>query len=269
MKVPLAGNCPASEEKIAQGPSFSELLKTQVRQPQPRVPPESPAAHASVAPADPYASSLQLAATQLKKPDARLAVTSRALMIRCSPRSVLMQPGRQAASASRRTEKVLARAHAQSAQANQGRIAERMDDRVRVCLFQRLERECVKPTALADREPQQERSPSAEPISVAAVQSRVEPPPQPQASTSSQRAEAIAELVERIDVALKSGQPTISLGLSSESGASSIQISRTGKGEVSVRIKARAGKREAFGAGDQLREALQARGLRVKNLTIV
>ncbi|MGC4122402.1 MAG: hypothetical protein QM765_49050 [Myxococcales bacterium] len=173
--------------------------------------------------------------------------------------------------ASRSADQVHAAAHAASAKVNATHQVERAQDQVRAGLFQAIERECAKaPTSSTEREPEQRLSTPAPDTS---------PRPEHQASavaesstasaSSTQRAEAVAALVERIDAALKDGQPTLSLGLADRSGASSVEISKTAKGEVAVRIAARAGRRQNLeAAGEEIRSALEARGLRLKSLTV-
>jgi hypothetical protein len=175
-------------------------------------------------------------------------------------RASVAQAGRQHAAA-QRTEKVLARAHAHSAQVNREHHDERQDDRVRVALFQEIERDCG---GVADQA-------LARPIADVAVPAAAGPSATPSTPRegSGERAEAIAALVERMAVALKAGVPTMSLGLAEGSGAASIEIARTGKGEVAVRITAREGKRGALASdGASIRAALEARGLLVRSLKI-
>ncbi|HEY3449321.1 MAG TPA: hypothetical protein VGK67_23405 [Myxococcales bacterium] len=177
--------------------------------------------------------------------------------------------------ASRSIDQVHASAHAASAQASNHRQVERAEDRVRVGLFQAIERECaVAPvTQRADRDTGSSPSPRAQSQAESGRGHEIQPTAATEApattSTSPQRAESVAALVERIEAALKNGQPTLSLGLADRSGASSIEISRTGKGEVAVRIAARPGKKTHLeAAGEEIKTALAARGLRLKSLTV-
>jgi hypothetical protein len=172
-------------------------------------------------------------------------------------RTSAAQAGHQHAAA-RRAEKRLSKAHANSAQVQKEHHDERKDDRFRVALFQELERD----------ERKDSQSPAAsQPVAlVAAGPTSAAPSPTP---GSGERAQAIAALVERIEVALRTGVPTMSLALSDQSCATSVEIARTGKGEVAVRLGARAGKRDALaGAAESIRGALEARGLRVRSLKI-
>ena len=85
----------------------------------------------------------------------------------------------------------------------------------------------------------------------------------PQAPSAEQRAEAIAAMVERITLAQKDGQPNLTLDWSATGKPGSVSITRTGKGEVAIRI--RGGDRKG---AQELREKLTARGLRVRSLDI-
>lgn len=175
--------------------------------------------------------------------------------------------------ASRSVDQVHTSAHAASAKASAGRQDERAEDRVRVGLFQAIERECVEApgprrAGLLHSEPERATAPQAE-----ARGNELQPAVSAQASdsprVSTERAESVAALVERIDAALKDGQPTLSLGLADRSGASSVEISRTAKGEVSVRISARPGRKAHLAAaGEEIKSALAARGLRLKSLEV-
>jgi hypothetical protein len=271
MKVPTNDVQPpvAKPEPVK---SFAELLK--VRTPMPRS--AKPAAKTAVKPAakagaktvSPRTGSASGTRGGSQQPGMRPSVLMRPLR---GIRASTAQAARQI-DASKRGERVLRDAHSQSAETSQDRQGERQGDQVRAQLFQAIERECSGGAGLPSEpnpdDPHGEPRPSSESVRSAEGGSATSAPASASAS-SPQRAQAIAELVERIEVALKSGQPTLSLGLASRSGAASVEIRRTGKGEVALRISARAGSRQALAAsGEQLKGDLQARGLRVKSLQI-
>jgi len=234
---------PTQPDKAGSGKSFAELLKSR-----PAVTPK--AAPAKATPTRPASTIAPSAARPAVLPRTR---DLRAGALPQKSHAATVQAGRQL-EASRRTDKALSHAHTRSARTSRDDHDERSEARLRTALQKEIERD---PTASI---------PSPSPAAPADPSSRSEPAQQ---AGGTERAEAIASLVERMEVALKGGQPTMSLGLVDRSGAASIEIARTGKGEVAVRITARAGGREALAAtGDRIREALAARGLAVKSLTI-
>jgi len=187
---------------------------------------------------------------------------------RVKARAAATQSSRQHA-ASQRTEKTLAKAHAQAAHVSHEHHDDRAGDKVRAALFQAIERECGKQTSPREQEAQERPVQKlADGPGQAAIEASSSSPTTA-ASSSQQRAEAVAALVERIEVALKGSVPTMNLGLSDKSGAASVEIARTARGEVAVRIAAKAGKRDQLAsAAGSIRSALEARGLRVKSLTV-
>jgi len=269
MKVPTTDiQPPVAKPEPAK--SFAELLKVPTSVPRSAKPAVKaaikPAAKAGGKSVSPRAGSAVGTRGSSKQPGARPSVPMRPLR---EIRASTAQAARQI-DASKRGERVLREAHSQSAETSQDRQGERLDDRVRAQLFQAIERECSGGAGLPSEpkpdDPHGEPRPTSESIRSTEGGSATSAPA---SASSPQRAQAIAELVERIEVALKSGQPTLSLGLASRSGAASVEIRRTGKGEVALRISARAGSRQALAAsGEQLKGDLQARGLRVKSLQI-
>jgi hypothetical protein len=78
------------------------------------------------------------------------------------------------------------------------------------------------------------------------------------------RAEAALELIERIEVFVKSQRPALSLSLRGDLDAT-VEVERTGPREVALRIQGRRGPPPAEDLA-RLREALEARGLRLRSL---
>ncbi|MCP3101235.1 hypothetical protein LZ198_20380 [Myxococcus sp. K15C18031901] len=76
--------------------------------------------------------------------------------------------------------------------------------------------------------------------------------------------DAALELIERIEVFVKSQRPALSLSLRG-SLAATVEVERTGPREVSLRIQGR-GAPVPGAALERLREALEARGLRLSTL---
>jgi hypothetical protein len=95
----------------------------------------------------------------------------------------------------------------------------------------------------------------------------------PAAQPLAPRAEALAgqieKIIERAELLSKAEGPALQLGLS-EGRASSIEVVRTGKGEVALRLDARTGsERRALAAqAGQIRAVLAQRGLRVRTLRV-
>ena len=237
--------------------SFAQILKPGA-QPKTAKPASTPAE-----PRPPRAlakPALKAATAGRLQPTGKAASTTAAPRALRDARAAVAQAGRQHAAA-QRADKTLSRAHAHSAQVSREHHDERKVDRVRVALFQEIERDCRTVVDQAVVQPIADA-----PAPATATLSAAAPAPR---ESAGERAEAIAALVERIAVALKGGVPTMSLGLSEGSGAASIEIARTAKGEVAVRIAAREGKRGALAsAGESIRAALEARGLRVRSLKI-
>ena len=216
----------------------------------------------------------ELLACSVRAPRAAKAAPGCAARVdRAGPKPALAAKGRPQRlpatqiDAARRQENRLAQAHAQSAQTSRALQCERLDDRVRVSLFQQIARECHQPAITSGREPTRDTD---APVVVEPVAPAREPEPQsPEASGAGERAQAIAAMVERVELALRCGLPSMSLALSGRAWSAAVEITRTGKGTVAVRLTARAGRRKAFGrAGEELRAALEARGLRVSSVTI-
>lgn len=178
--------------------------------------------------------------------------------------------------ASVETERTHARSHGEAAEASASRHVERVEDRLRAGLFAALEKECTPPSGRAlperDTEPSQVAASPDERRNGRPGEVQAAASPQPPAAaqpSAGQRAETVAALVERIDTALKNGQPTMSLDLADRSGAAAIEITRTARGEVSVRIAARPGRRAHLQAATgELEAALASRGLRLKSLEV-
>lgn len=78
------------------------------------------------------------------------------------------------------------------------------------------------------------------------------------------RAEAALELIERIEVFVKSQRPALSLSLRGALEAT-VEVERTGPREVALRIQGRRGPLPAEELS-RLRDALEARGLRLRSL---
>ncbi|WP_240359529.1 hypothetical protein [Pyxidicoccus trucidator] len=78
------------------------------------------------------------------------------------------------------------------------------------------------------------------------------------------RAEAALELIERIEVFVKSQRPALSLSLRGALEAT-VEVERTGPREVALRIQGRRGPLPAEELS-RLRDALEARGLRLHSL---
>jgi hypothetical protein len=146
-----------------------------------------------------------------------------------------------------------------------------LDEHLRSALFAELEREGEGEPTCVDPGPDAEPTVIAELDTAAAVPLAAEAPLEPAAPTptAGPRAEAIAALVARIETCLREGQPCLKLGLSDRLGVASIEITRTAKNEVSVRVRARPGRRAAVStASGEIAQALHARGLKLKDLAI-
>ncbi|HEX8700995.1 MAG TPA: hypothetical protein VF815_19270, partial [Myxococcaceae bacterium] len=78
------------------------------------------------------------------------------------------------------------------------------------------------------------------------------------------RAEAALELIERIEVFVKSQRPALSLSLRGTLDAT-VELERTGPREVAVRLQGRKGPVPVEELA-RLRDALEARGLRLSAL---
>ena len=78
------------------------------------------------------------------------------------------------------------------------------------------------------------------------------------------RAEAALELIERIEVFVKSQRPALSLSLRGGLDAT-VEVERTGPREVALRIQGRRGPLPSEDVA-RLRDALEARGLRLRSL---
>jgi uncharacterized FlaG/YvyC family protein len=181
--------------------------------------------------------------------------------------------------ASSKAEKTLGDAHSRSACSSRGREEQRADDSIRASLFRELERQEKSAAASHAPAPSQDRdsresSPTpaasaAEGASQSSSPSQQAPVDSSATSAAAQRAEAISALVERIEAALKDGKPTLSLALHEKAAAGAVEITRAAKGEVSVRIRARKGDRAGLRSeADAIKQALEAKGLKVKALEI-
>ncbi|MFN7132613.1 MAG: hypothetical protein ACK4N5_11070 [Myxococcales bacterium] len=84
------------------------------------------------------------------------------------------------------------------------------------------------------------------------------------------RSGEVMAMVERVEAALRAGQPSLSLSLRGETAAH-LEVTRTGPREVVLQLKARSGdsKRALLAQADALRAALGRRGLTVKALQIL
>ena len=85
-----------------------------------------------------------------------------------------------------------------------------------------------------------------------------------EAVTPSTHADAALELIERIEVFVKSQRPALSLSLRGSLDAT-VEVERTGPREVALRLQ---GRRGPIPTGEltRLRDALEARGLRLRSL---
>ncbi|NMO21415.1 hypothetical protein HPC49_45635 [Pyxidicoccus fallax] len=87
-----------------------------------------------------------------------------------------------------------------------------------------------------------------------------------EATAPASRAEAALELIERIEVFVKSQRPALSLNLRGGLDAT-VEVERTGPREVALRIQGRHGPLPAEDVA-RLREGLEARGLRLRSLRV-
>lgn len=162
--------------------------------------------------------------------------------------------------ASRATETVHARAHATSAETDRSIQPERVARQPRLVLLRALERE-------VSQAPVEREAPLPPPH--LAVAPSTSDAGRVHGSESVSQAAAIAAMVERIEVALKNDQPTLSLALGPRNPVASIEVARTGRNEVAVCVTARGGRgRPLAETVTQLREALIARGLKVRSLVV-
>jgi hypothetical protein len=188
-------------------------------------------------------------------------------------RTQLLRRGREqvAARAIAATEQhgaTLARAHADSSETTRARVEQRAHDGLQERLLRELER--LEPPVGEPRQTPDEARWEGRPDLAAAHAapgvtgaSSGEGPlaaPAPGA-----RAEAIARLVDRIEAALRDGRPQLTLTLGGEAAAGRIEIARIARGEIEVRIDARAA---TSPDAEQLRQALEQRGLKVRAIAI-
>jgi hypothetical protein len=262
------------------GSSFDELLSKQLgnkgRKPQaggnpaPKGPAQ-PVVAGNGPKASPAAPGIRAEATLTAKLQAgrlqsQLVSTGRALSARTASR---------AHETSVRTDALLAQAHSASADTSRERQAVRSEDGLRMNLLRELERQA--PATAPRHEPSardRDRGPErcGEPCEAEGARPAGTPPTPATAEAGptapAARAEEVAALVERIEAAVKNGQPTLSLSLGA-GAAAAVEIARTAKGEVSIRIAARGEARSKLLAqANELKEALTARGLKVRSLDI-
>ena len=94
-----------------------------------------------------------------------------------------------------------------------------------------------------------------------------------QATPPAVRAEALASKIEQLlthaELLARAEGPALSLSLA-EGHAAQVEVVRTGKGEVALRLQARGGdgRRALAGQVSKLRETLAQRGLRVRQVTV-
>jgi len=95
------------------------------------------------------------------------------------------------------------------------------------------------------------------------------PPPPPPPARVEALAGQIEKLIEHAELISRAEGPALSLGLS-EGSAARIEVVRTGKGEVALRLDARGGsERRALSAQvGAIRSALESRGLKVRDLRV-
>ncbi len=86
------------------------------------------------------------------------------------------------------------------------------------------------------------------------------------AAPSDARAEAAAQLIEKIDFFVKANRPGLKLDLHQSLGGT-VEINRVGKGEVAVRIASSSNALDASTI-EQIRQALTERGLKLTSLTV-
>ncbi|MGI5861842.1 MAG: flagellar hook-length control protein FliK [Myxococcales bacterium] len=232
-------------------------------------------------PAQPVAAGSQQGAPTARGVRAEANLTSRQQGERLETQRVATGQALSARTATRanetseRTDALLAQAHAASAETSRERVALRHEDGLRQDLLRELERQtAVKPQRKeppardSDRALERcgKRGEAEGPSPASAGQAPAAAETQPTAPTA--RAEEVAALVERIEAALKNGLPTLSLSLGA-GAAAAIEIAKTAKGEVTIRITARGEARSKLLAqADDLKEALAARGLKVRSLDI-
>lgn len=182
------------------------------------------------------------------------------------------------AAASAATEKVLGAAHRSAAAASRERQAERVENTLRASLFRELEhqsgasaqhRSLASPCAQRPGDSRLLPPPPETPACGAAEPGMTARPESTSPARTALTAEALSALVERIEAAVKDGRPTLSLGLGEKAAAGSVDIQRSARGEVCVRINARGPARQRLlEASHELKAALAARGLRVRSLEI-
>ena len=108
--------------------------------------------------------------------------------------------------------------------------------------------------------------------SIEGVHQPVGAPQQVQAPEPAARAEALTQQIERLvehaELLSKAEGPALQLSLS-EGRAARVEVTRTGKGEVSLRLEARGGNRRALEAQvSQIRAALADRGVTVREVKV-
>lgn len=176
---------------------------------------------------------------------------------------------------SERNDLVLGRAHADAARSSREAQGSREEDGLRARLLLELDRQVLPPPPSppapeAERgEPKTHTEGEVAKVAGSTTGTALDPA-QAQSPTAAARSSDVAALVERIEAAFKNGQASLSVSLGTGAAAAAVQISRAAKGEVRVRIAARAGGRATLQADAQaLRAALAARGLKVRALEIV
>jgi hypothetical protein len=156
----------------------------------------------------------------------------------------------------------------ESHQATQERTTRRLTELVAQELSRELRAELPPPSNPLPPAGERQPSPSAEALSGAgepraASGSLGAAPPQP-ATSPEARVQSTLELIERIELFVRSQRPGLSLRLGGALEAT-VEVERTGPREVALRVQ---GHRGPLPAGElaRMRQALQARGLRLSTL---
>jgi len=175
-----------------------------------------------------------------------------------------------------RTDARLSEGHAASADASRERGEARLLGDLRAQLVR--DQEAAQPAAAASltppaptpgRDSENPSTAAGEPPTAKGI-SEAGPAREATPTDPAERADAIMALVERIEAAVKGGEASLSLGLGEGAQASRIEVRRVGKGEVTLVIQAKGagGRRQLEAESETLRQALAARGIRVRTLRV-
>lgn len=123
------------------------------------------------------------------------------------------------------------------------------------------------------REQPKSHEPAPQPSPVALAPQNPNAPPAPQPLQAPARAERLAgqieTLIERAELLARAEGPALQLGLS-EGRAAQVEVVRTGKGEVTLRLQARtpSDRRALASQVSAIRAALAERGLKVRDVRV-